>query len=222
MTENLAPPAAFLAGFFGSTHCLGMCGAIVVLFEQSGRQGWLRRLGYNLGRMGFYVLLGLVAGGGGAILTQATGVGTGLTILRLLAGLLVIAIGVNLLFAWAPTRFLEEAGARLWRMLSPLAGHLLPVTSLPRALAAGFIWGALPCGLVYSAVALAATAGSVTGGGLTMAAFWLGTLPALVLAGASAGRLARWRSRRIFRQAAGVIMIAIGLLGLMPARMLMH
>lgn len=222
MTGQLALPAAFLAGFFGSTHCLGMCGAIVVLFEQPGSHGWIRRLCYNLGRMGFYVLLGLIAGAGGAILTRAAGVGTGLMTLRLLAGLLVIAIGLNLLFDWTATRFLEEAGAGLWHRLSPFAARLLPVTTLPRALAAGFIWGALPCGLVYSAVALAATAGTVVGGGLTMAAFWLGTLPALVLAGASAERLTRWRSRRIFRRSAGLIMIAIGILGLMPARMLLH
>lgn len=223
MNGELLLPAAFLAGFFGGTHCVGMCGAIVVLFEQqplSGSGHWKRRLVYNVGRLGFYALLGAVAGAGGAVLTRVAGVNTGLLMLRLLAGLLVIAIGVNLLFNWTPTRFLEQAGAALWKRLSPLAKHVLPVSTLPRALAAGFLWGALPCGLVYSAVAMAATSGSAAAAIVVMLAFWLGTLPSLVLAGASVERLNRWKSNRAFRAIAGAVMLVIGLLALMPARML--
>jgi sulfite exporter TauE/SafE len=211
--------AAFLAGFFGSTHCIGMCGAIVVLFEQhelSGGRQWLRRMSYNSGRLGFYALLGAVAGAGGAVLTKVAGVNTGLLILRLIAGFLVIAIGLNLLFNWSATRFLEQAGAGIWRRLSPLAKHVLPVATPGRALAAGFLWGALPCGLVYSAVAMAATGGNAQNGALVMLAFWLGTLPALILAGASAERLHRWRMNRSFRRIAGALIIVVGLLALMP------
>jgi sulfite exporter TauE/SafE len=223
MNVELLLPAAFMAGFFGGTHCIGMCGAIVVLFEQqpladSGH--WVRRFAYNGGRLGFYTLLGAVAGAGGAVLTKVAGVNSGLLILRLLAGFLVIAIGLNLLFDWTSTRFLEQAGAAIWKRLSPLARHVLPVSTLPRALGAGFLWGALPCGLVYSAVAMAATAGGAAAGASTMLVFWLGTLPSLMLAGASVERLNRWRSNRLFRRVAGVLMLVIGLFALMPARML--
>lgn len=223
MNGEILLPAAFLAGFFGGTHCIGMCGAIVVLFEQqplADTRHWLRRLVYNVGRLGFYALLGAIAGAGGAVLTKAAGVNTGLLILRLLAGLLVIAIALNLLFNWTATRFLEQAGASIWKRLSPLARHVLPVSTLPRALGAGFLWGALPCGLVYSAVAMAAASGTAAAGATTMLAFWLGTLPSLVLAGASVERLNRWRSNKAFRAVAGVLMLVIGLLALMPARML--
>ena len=71
MNPELLYPAALLAGFFGSTHCLGMCGAIVVLFEQQSSTGmhrWLRRILYNLGRLGFYLLLGTIAGGASAVI----------------------------------------------------------------------------------------------------------------------------------------------------------
>lgn len=223
MNGDLLLPAAFLAGFFGGTHCIGMCGAIVVLFEQQPLGGagyWLRRLAYNVGRLGFYALLGAIAGAGGAVLTKVAGVNTGLLVLRLLAGLLVIAIGLHLLFRWSATRFLEQAGAVLWRRLSPLARYVLPTSTVPRAMAAGFLWGALPCGLVYSAVAVAASTGSAPGGATVMLAFWLGTLPSLVLAGASVERLDRWRSSRLFRSLAGIVMLILGLLALMPARML--
>ena len=215
--------AAFLAGFFGSTHCLGMCGAIVVLFEQQRSQRmhrWLRRILYNLGRLGFYALLGAIAGGAGAVIVATAGARTALIILRLIAGLLVIAIGLNLVFNWNFTRFLESAGGTLWKRLSPLARHVLPVETPLRALGAGFLWGALPCGLVYSAVAIAATSGGSLNGAATMFCFWLGTVPARVLAGASAERLQQWKSRAALRRAAGAIVIVVGVLAMAPIRLL--
>lgn len=218
-------PAAFLAGLFGSTHCLGMCGAIVVLFEQKGSMDmhrWLRRILYNLGRLGFYLLLGSVAGAASAVIVATAGARTALLALRLIAGLLVIAIGLNLVFNWNVTRFLEQAGSGIWKRLSPLARHVLPVESPSRAIAAGFLWGALPCGLVYSAVAMAATSGNPASGALIMLFFWLGTLPALMLAGASAERLHHWKSQPFFRRAAGSIMIIFGGLAMAPIRMLIH
>lgn len=225
MNQDLLYPAALVAGFFGSTHCLGMCGAIVVLFEQespAGMQRWLRRILYNLGRLGFYLLLGAIAGGAGAVIVATAGARTALLALRLIAGLLVITIGLNLLFHWNFTRFLETAGSGIWKRLAPLARHVLPIESPARAVAAGFLWGALPCGLVYSSVAMAATSGSLPGGALVMFFFWLGTAPALLLAGVSADRLNRWQAQPAFRRVAGAIMIIIGVLAMAPFRMLIH
>jgi sulfite exporter TauE/SafE len=75
---------------------------------------------------------------------------------------------------------------------------------------------------VYSAVAIAATSTSPVNGALVMFFFWLGTVPALVLAGASAERLHRLKSQILFRRAAGAIMIIIGILAMAPFRMLIH
>ena len=218
MNSDVLLPAAFLAGLFGGAHCIGMCGAVVILYEQQGSRvgSWRRRLSYNIGRLGFYALLGAVAGAGGAVLTKISGINTGLFILRFLAGALVIAIGLNLLFNWSATRFLEQAGAKIWQRLSPLAKHVLPVATSGRALGAGFLWGALPCGLVYSAVALAATSGSTAGGAAVMLAFWCGTLPALLFAGASAAKLSQLKSNANFRRIAGMIMIGIGMFAMLP------
>lgn len=215
MNAEMLLPAAFIAGFFGGTHCLAMCGPVVVLLESqnsAGRAGMPKRLAYNLGRMGFYVLLGAVAGASGALLTA--GIGQGLMILRLLAGLLVILLGLNLAFDWQVLSFLEKAGAVVWKKLSPLAKHVLPVSSTPGALAAGFIWGALPCGLVYSAVALAASSGDGRAGGAVMLAFWAGTLPALLLAGTSAHGLGKWKNRPALRRAGGLLLIGMGVISI--------
>ena len=217
MNLELLLPAAFIAGFLGSTHCLGMCGAIVVLFEEQpmGKTGRsLRRILYNGGRLGFYMLLGAIAAGGGSLLAKSAGADAGLMLLRVIAALLVMALGLNLLIDWRILQFIERGGAKLWRHLSPLARHVLPVSTPARALGAGFIWGALPCGLVYSAVAMAATSANVAAGMLLMLVFWLGTMPALWLAGSSAARLSAWRNRRPVRRAAGALMIVIGVFAL--------
>ena len=221
MTPDLALVAALLAGFFGSTHCIGMCGAVVVLFENRAANdakpgAWLRRFTYNFGRLCFYALLGCVAGASGGVLTKTLGVSQGLMLLRILAAVLVIAIGLNLIFDWRLTRFLETAGTGLWNKLSRLAKYVLPVNTTGRALAAGFLWGALPCGLVYSAVAIAATTGSLAGGAAIMFAFWLGTLPTLLAVGTSAQMLNRFKLHRTLRRVAGIVVILIGLAALIP------
>jgi hypothetical protein len=223
MNPELLLPAAFLAGLFGSSHCIAMCSAVVVLFEgqRAGVRGaWLHRVLYNAGRLGFYMLLGIIAGLGGSLITQTAGVDAGLAVLRVMAGLLVIALGLNLAFDWQTLAMLERTGAGLWKRLAPLTRHVLPVVTPGRAAAAGFLWGALPCGLVYSAVAIAATGGSAATGALVMFAFWLGTAPALLLAGASAAKLTLWRRRGAPRRAAGLILVVLGCFAL--ALPLMH
>ncbi|HEX5788375.1 MAG TPA: sulfite exporter TauE/SafE family protein [Woeseiaceae bacterium] len=201
--------AALAAGFFGSGHCIGMCGAMVLLLErpQDAPGALLRRLVYNAGRLTCYMLLGAVAAAAGLVLTRVAGVATGLFILRMAAALVVVLLAVDLVFGLRTLGFLEAAGARVWRRLSPLAGKLLPATTPARAFGAGFLWGMLPCGLVYAAVALAAGSGSAAAGAVVMAAFWLGTLPALLAAGAMAGRLANFKRRPGIRRAFGVLVL---------------
>jgi len=215
MTSELLLPAAFVAGFFGSTHCLAMCGAIVLLFEGAGQRtqsSLLRRAAYNAGRLLFYMLLGAVAGASGALLTG--GVASSLAVLRIIAAVLIVLLGLNLLLDWRSLQFLESAGSIVWKKISPLTRFVLPISSTTHALAAGFLWGALPCGLVYSAVALAATGGNAMSGAAVMLAFWAGTVPALLVAGTSAQSLARWKNKRTLRVVAGLLLIAFGAIAL--------
>ena len=219
MNLDILLPVALVSGFLGGGHCLGMCGPVVVLLESPSAVGNAGpslplRLAYNLGRMSFYILLGVVAGAAGTVLTKIGGVDSGLRVLRVLAAALIVALGINLLFNVQLLRLLESGGSVIWRRLAPLARYVIPMSSWPRALAAGALWGALPCGLVYSAVAVAATSGSGAAGGLVMAAFWLGTLPALLFAGASAGRLDRWRRNPLLRRLTGAALVAVGLFAL--------
>ena len=116
-------------------------------------------------------------------------------------------------FPWL-VRPLEQLGQNLWRRIEPVSRQLFPVNTMPRALGVGLLWGFLPCGLVYSALATAFALGSVAQGGLWMAAFALGTLPNLLMAGwVGAGALQRLRQSSL-RWIGGVLVAAWGVYGL--------
>jgi hypothetical protein len=129
-----------------------------------------------------------VAGGSAGLLTQVTG-------LRwLLAGLLLAAAAMMALQAstrlperWRP-RFrlpaLPGPGARLVGLAAPL----LAAPTGWRGVGLGLALSALPCGLLYAALAGAAATGSALAGAIVMAAFVAGTVPALAGV-ALAGRL---------------------------------
>jgi sulfite exporter TauE/SafE len=102
---------------------------------------------------------------------------------------------------------LERIGAPLWRRLQPLAAKAMRG---PSAYVAGLLWGWLPCGLVYGALAAAAFAGSAAGGALAMAAYGLGTLPWLMAGGLAFG----WLQRKTTRAIAGATVLAFGVYGL--------
>ena len=81
----------------------------------------------------------------------------------------------------------------------------------------GLVWGWLPCGLVYSVLIWALSAGSVLKGGLLLASFGLGTLPTLLLTGSAAGYLARRIQSKRVRQFSGFLILAFGVALLLSA-----
>lgn len=224
MTGDLAwLGTALLMGLLGSTHCVGMCGGLGSAFTyalpEASRQG-LRLLGwqllYNGGRLLTYLLLGLLAGlvlGG---LQDADGAQQ---VIRLVAGLFMILLGAYLAGWLQALAVLERIGGPLWRALAPLRQRLLPVRRPWQALAAGMVWGFLPCGLVYSAMALAVTRAAPAESALVMLAFGLGTLPALLATGAAAGQFRHLLQRPGTRQTAGVLVILFGLWTMLGTQM---
>jgi sulfite exporter TauE/SafE len=79
-----------------------------------------------------------------------------------------------------------------------------------KAVAAGILWGWLPCGLVYSALGQSLASGSATAGALSMFAFGLGTLPAMLTGGWFSSRLATLLQSPALRQMMGLGLIALG------------
>lgn len=204
--------SALLLGMLGGGHCIGMCGglmgALTLAIPPEQRQRRLRLLlAYNLGRIASYALAGLLLGGAGWALAS----GPAASVLRAIAGSLLVVMGLYLAGWWSGLTRIESLGRLLWRRLEPLARRLLPVGNARRALLLGAIWGWLPCGLVYSTLLWAASQGDALRSAVLMLAFGLGTLPVLLATGLAAERLTALLRRRGIRIAGGLLVILFGL-----------
>jgi sulfite exporter TauE/SafE len=178
-------------------------------------------LAYNLGRVCSYAFLGIVvATFGGVIVKASPGLAGGI---RLLSGAIIILVGLKVAFDSRILNIIERMGTTLWSRIAPVAQKLVPVTSVPKALGLGLVWGWLPCGLVYSVLLIAATSTQPIQGAFVMIAFGLGTLPAMLLTGLGAARVSSFMRRRETRLGMGLSIIALGVLTIaMPASRLLR
>ncbi len=207
--------ALFLVGLLGGTHCVGMCGGIVGALSMGAPGRWSMHLAYNAGRILSYGLAGAIAGAVGAASLGLDGQVPIRLVLYLVANLMLIALGLYLLGVTQALAFTERTGQLLWQRLQPMTRRFLPARTVAQAFPLGMLWGWLPCGLVYSALATALSSGSATRGGLAMLAFGLGTLPNLLLAGIILARLNEFVRRPAVRIAAGLLVLGFGLYGLL-------
>ncbi|AVD82403.1 cytochrome biogenesis protein [Pseudomonas sp. SWI6] len=204
--------SALVLGLLGGGHCLGMCGGLMGALtlaippEQRGRR--LRLLmAYNMGRILSYGCAGLLLGlAGWAVASSPAALA-----LRVMAALLLITMGLYLAGWWSGLTRIEALGRGLWRHIQPVASRLMPVSSVPRALLLGALWGWLPCGLVYSTLLWSASQGNAGYSAALMLAFGVGTWPVLLATGLAAERVNGLLRRRSVRVAGGVLVIVFGL-----------
>ena len=169
---------AFVLGFIGSLHCLGMCGPIVLVLPrdaQSGLRFFFGRLAYVLGKAVTYGMMGIVVG----LIGQAF----------LLAGfqqwLGIITGSLMILSVLVPGRIVNrllpfKGNSAMANAVKQSLGKLLARGSGASLFAIGLLNGFLPCGLVYTALAAAMTGGTSAAGALFMFVFGIGTAPALI------------------------------------------
>jgi uncharacterized protein len=206
MTMEAGLLAALLGGFIGSVHCLGMCGGIAGALGMAGAGKASFAVAYSAGRIASYMVAGAIAGAIGAGLAGAAGLGPWL---RLLMGIVLVLLGLQVALNLKLLAPLEAAGANLWRRLAPLARRLVPPRHAGQALALGALWGWLPCGLVYGMLAAAAASGTALNGALFMAVFGLGTAPAMVGLAWASGRGGSWLTAGR-RRALGWLLVLFG------------
>jgi sulfite exporter TauE/SafE len=225
-------PLLFLAGFAGSFHCIGMCGGFACALGPDGRGAGatsLRHVLYNTGRLSTYCFLGALAGALGQVLCSPLAAGSQrqapLLSATLDVGQRALAVTAGLLMIVMALRFF---GLRGWHRAASGFGSSTLVVSLrsllgrqgfAAPLALGVLNGFLPCPLVYAMVAQAASTFDALSGCLTMAAFGLGTFPAMLAMGGIGRLLApSWRQRGV--RLAGSFILALGLVtlsrGLLP------
>jgi len=222
-----------LAGATGSVaHCVPMCGGFV-LGQVADRMAQLpaarlcewRRLStgallpYHLGRLTTYAGLGAAAGSFGAALRLAPWLSRASSILLLVAALLFLAQALRRLAprlaAGLPALDRAPAG---WNRLVVLATRRLDRTNARGGYLLGVALGFLPCGFLYAALAAAAATAHPAMGAVAMAAFGLGTVPALMAVGIAGHAVAqRWR-RGIGMMAPAVMLLNAALLVLLALR----
>lgn len=230
--------AAFVAGLLGGVHCVGMCGGIAGALGGSANakrviriasasppasarrmQGSARLLAFNAGRIGSYAAAGAFAGMLGGVVMLAGPVEIARTAAFIVAQAMLVLLGLHIAGWSGFFPQLETAGLRLWRTIEPLRRRVMPVDSTAKAIAAGAVWGWVPCGLVYAMLPLAATGASPLNGALILVAFGAGTLPWLLAAGTFGLSLGRLRNRDAIRRASGLVLIVLALVSLLQ---LMH
>ena len=173
--------AALTLGFFGSLHCLGMCGplALALMPTNGTRSGFARLAGgsllYNFGRVTTYSLLGLAFG----LLGSAARVAGWQQVLSITTGVVI------LLWLILPKRLTQHVEAT-HHIAAGLAHLKFAVNRLLRShrfaaqFGVGALNGLLPCGFVYLALAGALAQPSIVRSMSFMALFGLGTVPAML------------------------------------------
>lgn len=167
-------PAVLIASFLGSLHCVAMCGPLIGL--AGGGRSFKFVLLHALGRVTTYVTLGVLAGAVGGAIDLAGRVGDVQRVATVIAGIVILAWGLHAIAVaagWIKAR--TGGGGMFQRGLVQLRGR----KPTSRAWLIGVLTGLLPCGWLWAFVVAAAGTGSPWLGAGVMAAFWLGTVPAM-------------------------------------------
>lgn len=215
MENSLQFTTALIIGFLGGTHCIGMCGGItgalsmaIPTGEGYQRRLWLTLLSYNTGRIFSYSIAGFIVGSFGWLLADQSS--TMFFMLRSLAAFLLVLMGIYIAGWGNGLALLEKAGSRFWRVIQPISKKILPVKNLRGALLLGSLWGWLPCGLVYSTLVWSSMASSPLTSATLMAAFGLGTLPAILTTGLLAERASGLLKNKRFKVVSGTLLVLYG------------
>lgn len=216
MTELLV---AFSIGLASSSHCLMMCGGIASSLSGQVRDysRWprlARNLLFHLGRISCYAALGLLIGDVlRVIISQHPSL---VFYSRVLTGVMLIVIGFYVMGMGRAVRAIEGQLSFVWQKLQPLVQRFRKVEHYSDAYILGFLWGFLPCGVLYTALIWASSNTSGVSASLLMLFFGLGTIPALFASSVFIQKLLTGRSKKIM----GAALIVFGVWSM--SAVLMH
>lgn len=205
----------FVIGLITSIHCIAMCGGINLsqtlqkdTSAEVSRAMFRNTLEYNTGRVISYTVIGGVLGGIGAL----AGIGSSLQtstffqgMLKLLAGIIMVVMGVNMLGIFT--------GLRKLRIHIPKFGKNVKLKSgrKPRTpFFVGLCNGFMPCGPLQSMQVVALASGSPLAGALSMFCFSLGTVPLMLGFGSAVSMLGKRFTRQVLKVGA-ILVVVMGL-----------
>jgi sulfite exporter TauE/SafE len=197
----------FLGGLAASLHCVGMCGAFPLALAAGGGGNLRRQLLYHLGRLNTLVFIGAVSGGLGQALVGLAPFALVERTLAVVAGLVMMTIGAEVL-GMLP-QITGRGALFAQRTIGRLLAGVMHSPSPAAPIALGVFNAFLPCQLIYAFAAAAAATQSVVAGMLTMLAFGLGTVPAMLALGITRV-LAEARMRARLSLVAGALVVVFG------------
>ena len=189
-----------MIGFFGSLHCIGMCGPINLFMigkSQSTTSFWI----YHFGRIVTYVFIGVLLG----LIGYSASIFNG-------QQFITFALGIALLMLYGIPGFRNRIERIYYQspffsfIKKRLADH---VSAKQRWLVAGILNGFLPCGLTYVAAAGAVVSGNLIDGMVFMMLFGIGTMPALILISLS-GALSSTKLKKLIPNTISFVAIISG------------
>ena len=231
--------AVFTTSLLGSLHCVGMCGGFISLYslghDSLSSDSALKTIGghehlsrevafhglYNLGRLCAYLTLGTIAGSLGSGLNwflprDRAFLGTVQQGVGVVAGMLIVIWGIVALLRQAPnlnfgqSRIVAKLSNVLRRLPLRFVNFTAIITPERGPLAIGLLSGILPCGWLYTFVTMAFGSASPLAGFLIMFAFWLGTVPAMLMSGFVMMRITG-KIRQFAPTATALLVILLGL-----------
>ncbi len=208
-------PLAFVTGFLGSGHCLGMCGGLVcgLSLAGGGRSGPGFHLAYNAGRIITYAAIGAFAGWAGSAMAYTGNFAPVTRTAMAAADIFVIAVGAATVAARGSFSLANPEPGPISKKISRAAAAIAKIPGHAASFVLGLLMGFLPCGFLYAMLMTAAASGSGVAGAAVMTAFGAGTAPSLFGFGWLAGMIgSRVRGRML--TAAGVMVTLMGIYNL--------
>lgn len=165
----------FTLGLLSSFHCLGMCGPIALSLPVHQYAEWKKNVGvilYNLGRVFTYIVLGFISG----FIGQSFYFAHFQQYFSIIVGCIILLFILNNYLQWnfsLNNKFYHK----MMQSIRNKLGILMKERKVQHLFAIGILNGILPCGMVYLALAAAATSGELFKAAFFMLAFGLGTIP---------------------------------------------
>lgn len=201
----------FLLGLFTSTHCVAMCGGIMLtqttdqelgkIKIKRTRRGILASLSYNGGRVFSYTAAGAVFGAAGAVITYTVKIKS---MVFTIAGSLVALIGLRMLEIIPGFRGLSLSRPKTCTRRGQPGKRFYS-----KPLVIGVLTGLMPCAPMQAMWLYSMSAGTAVSGALSMLIFALGTFPLMFVFG-SLNSLISGKYIKYVLKAGAVLMLSLG------------
>ncbi|WP_099467455.1 urease accessory protein UreH domain-containing protein [Konateibacter massiliensis] len=208
---NMGYGMLFLIGLITSVHCVAMCGGInlsqcLPKEETLGDKSRISTLKpaffYNLGRVASYTIVGFIVGALGMVFSFSN---TTQGLLKLIAGIFMIIMGINMLGVFPALRKLTP---RMPKIFAGKINRQKATAGSPFLI--GLLNGLMPCGPLQAMQLYALSTGNPLAGAFSMFLFSLGTVPLMFGLGALGTMLGKKFTRKIIT-AGSVLVVVLGL-----------